>query len=149
MVSKMGLTLKIHRIPKFVLVGITGAVVNLGAMWLLVEVFGLSDYFFKNLANIVSMETSIFYAFVFNRLWTWGDIPRKRGKKLILQFVLFNFSVLASVVVRILLFALIELIGLHYLINVTIGIGAGAIINFVFYDKIVFKGGGYYEPKSL
>ena len=127
------------RIKKFILVGGSAAVVNLGLMALLVELFGFEGYFFKNLANLISMETSILYAFICNRIWTWYDAPKKEGKKLVGQFFLFNLAVLAGVLVRIGLFALFEFYGLFYLLNVTLGIGVAAILDFILYDKIVFR----------
>jgi len=43
----------------------------------LVELLGFEGYYLKNIANIISVELSILYAFVFNRLWTWNDAPKQ------------------------------------------------------------------------
>ena len=128
-----------RRIQKFVVVGISAAAINLGSMVIFVELFGFEEYLLKNLANAISMEISIVCAFACNRLWTWYDAPKKTGKKLVGQFLIFNLAVLTGVLVRIGLFALFELYGLYYLINVCLGIGVAAVLDFILYDKIVFR----------
>jgi len=135
------------RVKKFLIVGGSAAVVNLGAMSLLVELLGFEGYYLKNLANILSMEVSILYAFIFNRKWTWKDAAKKEGKKLISQFVLYNFAVLIGISIRIVLFALLELTGLYYLFNVAIGIGVAAIVDYMLYDKFVFRRRTIYEAE--
>jgi dolichol-phosphate mannosyltransferase len=93
----------------------------------------------KNLANILSIEMSAVYNFSISRLWTWGDAPRKKGKSLVTQFISFNLALSAGIVLRIILFALFEQWGLFYLLDVAIGIGIAACIDFILYDKFVFK----------
>lgn len=138
-----------HRIKKFLIVGGSAAIVNLAAMSLLVEILGFKTYLLKNIANMTSIEISIFYNFVFQRLWTWNDTPKKDGKNLMGQFFLFNSAALAGILIRIALFALLDLTGLYYLFNVAFGIGVAASIDFILYDKIVFRRGALYEKKSL
>lgn len=41
--------------------------------------------------------------------------------------------------VRIGLFGLLELYGLNYILNVCLGIGTAAVIDFILYDRIVFR----------
>ena len=129
----------IARIRKFLIVGFSAAAVNLGVMMLLVEVLGFTSFSLKNIANIVSIEISIAFNFTLSRFWTWGDAPRRQGKSLIGQFLLFNSAALTGVVVRIGLFGLLELYGLNYILNVCLGIGTAAIIDFILYDRIVFR----------
>ena len=127
------------RVQKFVVVGVSAAIVNLGSMALLVELLGFENYFLRNLANAMSMELSIVYAFMCNRLWTWHDAPRKKGTQLLWQLLLFHLAALTGALVRIGLFALLDFLGLYYLLNVTSGIGVAAVLDFVLYDRIVFK----------
>ena len=127
------------RVQKFFVVGVSAAVVNLGSMALFVELLDFEGYFSRNLANVISMELSIAYAFMCNRLWTWYDAPRKKRAQLLGQFFLFHLAALTGALVRIGLFALLDFCGLYYLFNVTLGIGVAAVIDFVLYDRIVFK----------
>jgi dolichol-phosphate mannosyltransferase len=128
-----------ERIVKFLIVGCSAALVNFLLMAFFVELLGFKSHFLKNLANILSIEMSAVYNFSISRLWTWGDSPRKQGKGLVAQFISFNLALLAGIVIRIILFAFFEKWGLFYLLNVAIGIGIAACIDFVLYDKFVFK----------
>ncbi len=130
-----------ERILKFLIVGCSAALVNFLLMTVFVELLGFKSYFLKNLANILSIEISAVYNFSISRLWTWGDAPRKQGKSLAAQFISFNLALLAGIVLRIIFFAVFEKWGLFYLLNVAIGIGIAAGIDFILYDKFVFKRG--------
>ncbi len=74
---------------------------------------------------------------------------KRLKKKLLGQFFLFNLAALAGILIRIVLFALLDLTGLYYPINVALDIGVAAVIDFILYDKIVFRRGVLYEKKSL
>jgi putative flippase GtrA len=127
------------RIMKFLIVGFSAAAVNFLLITILIELLGFKGYFFKNLANILAIEMSAVYNFSISRLWTWKDAPRKRGKGMIGQFISFNLALLAGIVIRIILFAVLEKWGVFYLLNVGLGIGIAACINFILYDRFVFK----------
>jgi putative flippase GtrA len=131
-----------ERIMKFLIVGCSAALVNFLLITIFIELFGFTGYFLKNLANILAIEMSAVYNFSISRLWTWKDAPRKQGKSLVAQFVSFNLALLAGIVLRVILFAVLEKWGVFYLLNVAIGIGIAACIDFILYDKFVFKRGG-------
>jgi dolichol-phosphate mannosyltransferase len=124
---------------RFLIVGCSAAAVNFLLITIFVELLGFKSYFFKNLANILAIEMSAIYNFSISRVWTWKDAPRKQGRSLVGQFLYFNLVLLAGIVVRVILFAVLEKWGLFYLLNVAIGIGIAACIDFVLYDKFVFK----------
>jgi putative flippase GtrA len=124
---------------KFLVVGCSAAVVNFLLITIFIELLGFKSYFLKNLANILAIEMSAVYNFSISRLWTWKDAPRKQGKSLVAQFISFNLVLLAGIVARVILFGMLEKWGLFYLLNVAIGIGIAACINFILYDKFVFK----------
>jgi dolichol-phosphate mannosyltransferase len=128
-----------ERITKFLIVGCSAALVNFLLITIFIELLGFKSYFLKNLANILAIEMSAIYNFSISRVWTWKDAPRKQGKSLVGQFIYFNGVLLAGIVVRVILFAVFEKWGLFYLLNVAIGIGIAACIDFVLYDKFVFK----------
>ena len=130
-----------ERIIKFLIVGCSAAVVNFLLITIFIELFGFKGYFLKNLANILAIEMSAVYNFSISRLWTWKDAPRKQGKSLVGQFISFNLALLTGIVLRIILFAIFEKWGLFYFLNVAIGIGIAACIDFILYDKFVFKRG--------
>ncbi len=128
-----------ERIIKFLIVGCSAAAVNFLLITILIELLGFKGYFFKNLANLLAIEMSAVYNFSISRLWTWKDAPRKQGKSIIGQFISFNLALLAGIVLRIILFAVLEKWGIFYLLNVGLGIGIAAGIDFILYDRFVFK----------
>jgi len=128
-----------ERIRKFLVVGTSAAIVNFLFISFFIEIMGFKSYFLKNLANILAIEMSAVYNFSISRLWTWRDAPKKQGKSLFAQFVSFNLALLAGIVIRVIFFAVFEKWGIFYLLNVAIGIGIAAGIDFILYDKLVFR----------
>lgn len=127
------------RVKRFLIIGSSAALVNFLLMILFVEVFWFKTYFLKNLANVSSIEISVFYNFLLSRLWTWVDAPKKQGKSLMVQFVSFNLAALTGIGIRVFVFAILEKWGIFYLLNVALGIGLAATVDFLLYDKLIFK----------
>lgn len=132
-------TLKNGRILKFGLVGGSAAVLNLVLMVLLVGVLGFNSYILKNLANLLAIIISTLYAFYVHRSVTWGDVREGMVFNTEKQLTFFITTAFFSIILRVLLFYLFDLIGLYYIINVILGIGLAACVNFVINDKVVFK----------
>ena len=128
-----------EKIRKFLIVGTSAAILHLGMMFLFVEVLGFSSYFLKNVANIVSGEIALVYAFTLNRNWTWKSIPRREGRELLWQFILYHVANGIGILIKIAVFALLQLTGLHFSICTLVGIGMAAIFDFLFYDKLIFN----------
>lgn len=108
-------------------------------MILFVEVFKFKTYFLKNAANVLSIGISIVYHFILSRLWTWKDAPQKKGKGLIIQFISFNIANFTVMAVRIILFAILEKMGVFYVLNVVFGIVLAATVSFILYERFVFN----------
>jgi len=132
-----------ERIRKFLVVGSSAVGVNFLVIIVLIELLGFKSYFLKNLANLLAIEISTLYNFSMSRLWTWKDAPRKQGKNLFGQFISFNLAALTGIGFRIILFPILEKWGVFYLLNVAIGIGMAASVDFVLFDKLVFRRKGY------
>jgi dolichol-phosphate mannosyltransferase len=128
-----------ERISKFLIAGMSAAIVNFLLISFFIEILGFKSYFLKNVANILAIEMSAVYNFLVSRFWTWRDAPRKRGKSLFAQFISYNLALLAGIAIRVISFAVFEKWGVFYLLNVAIGIGMAAIIDFILYDKLVFR----------
>ena len=127
------------RIKKFLIVGFSAAAVNFVLISIFIEILGFRSYLLKNLANILAIEMSAIYNFLISRGWTWKDAPRKQGKGLVAQFLSFNTALLTGIGIRVVLFPVLEKWGIFYLLNVAIGIGIAASIDFMLYDKFVFR----------
>jgi dolichol-phosphate mannosyltransferase len=128
-----------ERLKRFLLVGSSAFVVNAALMIFFVEALGFVSPLMKNIANLTAMEISIFYNFLISRMWTWKDAPRKQQGRLAVQFIAFNFAAMAGVMIRIASFAAMEIWQMHYMLNMTIGVGMAAVFDFVLYDRLIFK----------
>lgn len=138
-VQKISGLIRSEIIWRFVSVGVTAALFNLFLVFMLVGLLGFNSYILKNASNFIAMLVSMTFAFFLNRRWTWGHITNKTGFALFIQYMLYNSLTLIALGCRTLLFALLEYLGIFYLLNVTLGIGIAAIINFIMYDKHVFR----------
>jgi len=128
-----------ERLKRFLLVGSSAFVVNAALMIFFVEALRFHSPLLKNIANAMAMELSIFYHFLVSRMWTWQDAPKKHRERLAVQFIAFNFAALAVVLIRIASFAVMENWRVHYLLNLTIGVAMAALIDFILYDRFIFR----------
>ena len=53
----------------------------------------------------------------------------------------FHLAIGITILFRLALFPILQLLGVFYILNATIGIAIAASINFVIYDTLVFKKG--------
>ncbi len=134
------LRLKKRVIGKFILVSGSAALLNLLLLHLMVRYLGLNTALGENIANILSMELSIIYNFFLSRVITWQDRYKEHGLRLFLQFMKFQVAIGITTLMRAGLFALLQWLGVFYLLNATIGIAIASGFNFVTYDTVVFKG---------
>lgn len=114
------------RFLKFCLVGASGVVVNLGLLWILTEIVG----FFYLVSAAFSIEASILSNFALNELWTFRD--RARSTRGILRRASkFNLiSIVGLVINLVILAALTELLGMHYMISALFGIAGAMLWNY-------------------
>lgn len=127
------------RVLKFLLSGSSAAIINLGLLHILIAYLQFNTRFLENVANALSMEVSIIYNFILSRYWTWSDAKKERSFRLIKQCLLFHVAVGLSIGIRLILFPILQFFGVHYIINATVGIGTGAVVNYILYDRVVFK----------
>ena len=128
-----------QRASRFAVVGGIAAAVNLVAVWSLISFFFAEQVIYRNLANILALFFGVTTAFFLNRKWTWQDSPQFCGFALFRQYLIYCISASIGGMVRIVLFAWLDYLDVvHYLINVTIGIGVAAIIDFLLYNRFVF-----------
>ena len=128
-----------ERLKRFIIVGSSAAIVNFAFMIFFVEALFFNTYLLKNIANLISIEVSVFFNYLLSRIWTWDDAPKRQGKGLISQFIYFNLVALTGIFVRLIIFAILDKLGVFYLVNVFCGIGIASILNFILYDKLIFE----------
>jgi dolichol-phosphate mannosyltransferase len=135
------------RFVKFGVVGGSGVVVNVGLLHAFTSFAGL-DY---RIASIVAIECAVVNNFLWNYFWTWKD--RRTDSKRSFAYMLFKFHLSSGVTALVvnwgLLVLLTEVLRLDYHISKVpnyhvsnlIGIGFGAVVNFLIGHFWVFSKG--------
>jgi len=129
-------------IGKFLIVSGSAVGLNLLLLFLMVRYWGFDTLLLENVANAISMELSIIYNFFMSRAVTWADRHKEHGKRLVIQMLKFHLTIGITMLFRLGLFPLLQLLGVFYILNAAIGIALAAVFNFVIYDTVVFKKGG-------
>jgi glycosyltransferase involved in cell wall biosynthesis len=104
----------------------------------LVELAGMKDLPNQNIANIISIEISVLFGFFLHSFFSWRYKFRNTLNAL-LRFLLFHAVTAFTILARIALFYFISTAGTDYRLNTIIGIVVVIILNFIGYEKIVFK----------
>ena len=128
-------------IGKFLIVSGSAVGLNLLLLFLMVRYWGFDTPLLENVANAVSMELSIIYNFFMSRAITWADRHKEYGRRLFIQMLKFHLPIGITVLFRLGLFPLLQLLGVFYILNAAIGIAIAAVFNFVIYDTLIFKKG--------
>jgi len=129
-------------ILKFLVVSGSAVIINLLLLFIMVNYLGFNTALGENIANAVSMELSIIYNFFMSRAITWRDRQREHGSQLLIQIIKFHVAIGITILFRLMLFPLLQLAGIHYIINAGIGIALSAVFNYFVYDNLIFKKGG-------
>jgi dolichol-phosphate mannosyltransferase len=125
--SLMARTGELGMLIKFMLVGLSGVIVNEGVYWLLTRFGGLAA--FDWLAVIVGIEVSIITNFILNDTFTFAK--RRRGKSFMGRLLRFNLICLAGAAIQWGLFMLFtRLFGVYDLLSNFIGIVVAFLWNY-------------------
>jgi dolichol-phosphate mannosyltransferase len=126
-------------IGKFIIVSGSAVVINLLLLFLFVNYLGFKTSLKQNVANVISMEISIVYNYILSRSITWKNRHQETGSKLLQQILKFHVTIGITILFRLGLFALLQVFGVHYIINAAIGIALASVFNFIVYDALIFK----------
>ena len=123
------------RLLKFGVVSASGVAVNMGCLYLLKEFAGI-PYF---VASVIAIELSILSNFTINLLWTWSD--RSGEGTLWTKIIRYHIGAGATAFLGnyLILIALTEIFGIHYLISNLIGIAVGTLANYIINDLWTFR----------
>ncbi len=130
---------RLERILLFLVGGGSAAVVNLVLAYVGVDLLGLNSDLQQNYVNIVAMEISLIYSFLIYRAFVWRIKTWDTAQIFLRQLPLYHLSAGTGILIRVLLFPLLQLLDVHYLLNVALGILVGAAVNYVLTDNFVFK----------
>ena len=133
------------RVIKYIAHGSIVALTQLLLMVLLVKGADLQATYAINLANLLSIEGALLVGFVLHSLLTWR-VQFTSVKDVVIRLIRFHFVTGVSIVTRIGSFYLLNLLGVHYILNVVTGIIAAMCINYFGYDRLVFRKFGSREP---
>lgn len=117
------------RFIRFGVVGFSGVFVDMGVFYVLREIVSLG----LTRSAILSAEVAIINNFLWNDLWTFGDISRgqKGWSKRIKRFLKFNLVCLAGLILNVLIVNLLfNLLGMNEYIAKLIAIAAVTLWNF-------------------
>jgi putative flippase GtrA len=128
-----------QRLFPFLVVGGAAFVVNWG-LFKLLRVGGMTSRGEVFFAFLLSMEISVLFNFMLQYLWTWKDTARLRGWSFLRKLAAFHGAVGVGAGLRALLFPLGQISGLQDDLNFIVGVAAATVLDFVLYDKMVFKG---------
>lgn len=126
------------RFLRFALVGAAGALVDIGALYLARDAFGLDLY----TGRVFSFLCAVSFTFFANRIFTFGDAKRAHLAR---QWLVFATSQLGGLAVNYALYALLvtywPLAHDEPAIAVVIGSLAGLVFNYAAARRLVFRAG--------
>jgi dolichol-phosphate mannosyltransferase len=127
---------ELARFIKFVAVGLSGVVVNLGAYWIFTRVAGLNNY----LAVAFSFEASVISNFLLNNFFTFSDRRARGALPFLGQFVKFNIISLGGFLIQEgSLWLFNGIIGIHDVVAVGIGIVIATLWNYFLNSWFTWK----------
>ena len=129
------------RFLKFGTVGASGTFVNLGVLYI------GQEFLFRAIAQPemrlnFSLAGAILVAtinnFTWNRIWTWQDRPRNRGRSILVQFGQYALACWVGILLQV-VFTKILVVYLHYLVANLIAIVFASVFNFIVNDLWTFR----------
>mgnify|MGYP001794921164 FL=1 len=128
------------KVLKFLVGGGIAAIVNLLLIFLLIERLDFNTPILRNIANIISIEISLVFSFFVYRIWVWTGGVWTFREVVLRQLPLYHISAGAAVIIRVLiLFPILDWLGVKYTVNTIIGVLLSASINYLISDRFVFK----------
>lgn len=132
---------------KVIKYGVHGSLVALSQlliMWLLVG-WGEETVVAHNIANLISIECALLFAFFLHSFLTWHVVFQSLGQ-LLQQLLRFHIVTGGTIVLRLVMFAVFSYAGVHYMLNSLAGIGVAVLFNYYSYDTFVFSDEHLLEP---
>lgn len=139
-----------QKVFKFLLGGGVAAAFNLLLIYVLIEWLGFDTSFLRNVANIIAIELSLVLSFFIYRIWVWTGGVWNVKSVLFKQLPLYHLSAGTAVLLRVLIvFPILDKLGVNYSINTIIGVLLSAVINYIISDRLVFDSAKDNLPEGL
>ncbi len=128
------------KLLKFLFFGGTAAAVNVALMIVFVDILGWNTALLRNAGNVVSTELSLLYSFVAYRFFVWTGTKAAFESSMGRQLLNYHFSAGSAIVARwLVLFPVMDSLGVHYAVNTILGAGLSCVLNYVLSNRYVFK----------
>ena len=129
---------QIARASKFMLVGASGVVVNLGLLWLGTSVFGIDE----RAAWAIAVECSLLSNFMLNRTFTWRTERANGAMRALLEGGRYHVACAAGICANFAVFTATRWMSCPALFAGFLGIIAGMALNFTGCVHFVFRASG-------
>ena len=125
---------------RYLICGGVTAVFNVLLTSIMIDFFGLNTPTLRNIANIISIEISLIFSFFVYKIWVWPGGSWAIKRVFLYQIPLYHISAGIYVIARsLIIFPILDWLGVNYSLNTLIGIIIGAILNYKISDKLVFR----------
>ena len=125
---------------RYLICGAITAAFNIFLIYAMIKVLKFNTPLLRNIANISSIEISLLFSFFIYKTWVWAEQNWKVRQVLFYQIPMYHVSAGISVITRsLILFPILDWMGVNYSINTLLGILVGAVVNYKLSDKMVFK----------
>lgn len=125
---------------RFLVAGGIAAFVNILVIFILVEKLNFNTFLLRNIANFIAVEISLIVSFFLYRSLVWRGGKWLFKRFILQQLPLYRVASNLAVLTRVLLiFPLLDKLGVPYSINTFIGILCSVTINYLFRDRFIFN----------
>ncbi|TAL49397.1 GtrA family protein [Patescibacteria group bacterium] len=121
-----------HQVFRFLFAGGTAAVVDLGLLYVLVQIFQM----WYLVAAIIAFIAAFSVSFIMQKFMTFGEYSRERIPK---QLTLYLIIALANLVLNtFFMYVQVDIMRFHYLVAQILASGVIALYSFFVYKHLVF-----------
>ena len=127
-----------RRLLQFAVVGASGVVVNMAAVWVAQQALAVPDPATKDaMSSALGIVLSVFTNFLLNDRWTWGDRTKGAWLSRLLRYYL--VSAAAAALQFGVAMALRFLLDINIYLAQFVGIGLGTVVNYVANNVWTFR----------
>ena len=125
---------------RFLVGGGVAALFNLVLIAILIEQLGFNTPWLRSVANAIAIELSLLFSFAIYRIWVWPSNRWSLKNVLFRQLPLYHAAAGLAIITRsLIVFPLLDRLGVSYGANTLIGALLSAGINYAMSDRLVFK----------
>ena len=124
------------RLIRFSIVGVIGAVINTGLLWLFTDLAGI----YYLVSSAIAIEIGIIIQFLLNDRWTFREKKTSGVKQFIVRILKSNLWRSGGLVINIgVLYLLTEYAGVYYLISNIFGILCAFLWNYILESRLTWE----------